>query len=160
MPKLTSLLRRFIQAITKPEPKPAKEKASYYPGDFRGKLITEYSPVLDGDADPGEVVWAWVPFEEDHSRGKDRPILIVGRDGKWLLGLMLTSKDHTGENKPTQQSNRWLDLGVGDWDAQRRPSEVRLDRIIRISPKTVRREGAILDRKRFDLVVSKVNEIH
>ena len=41
----------------------------------------EYSPSLDGDADPGEIVWTWVPFEEDHSQGKDRPVLLVGRDG-------------------------------------------------------------------------------
>ena len=33
----------------------------------------EYTPEMDGDADPGEVVWAWVPYEEDPNRGKDRP---------------------------------------------------------------------------------------
>ena len=33
-----------------------------------------YSPDPDGDADPGEVVWAWVPFEEDPAQGKDRPV--------------------------------------------------------------------------------------
>ena len=24
-----------------------------------------YTPVMDGDADPGEVVWTWVPYQED-----------------------------------------------------------------------------------------------
>jgi hypothetical protein len=33
----------------------------------------EYSPDLDRLADPGEIVWAWVPYEEDPGRGKDRP---------------------------------------------------------------------------------------
>jgi hypothetical protein len=42
------------------------------------KLV--YSPNLDGRADPGEVVWTWVTYEEDPSRGKDRPVLVVGRD--------------------------------------------------------------------------------
>ncbi|GAB5080487.1 hypothetical protein ARTHROSP310_36360 [Arthrobacter sp. AD-310] len=27
----------------------------------------------DGEPDPGEVVWTWVPYQEDHGRGKDRP---------------------------------------------------------------------------------------
>ncbi|MDT7590021.1 MAG: hypothetical protein QOE32_7571, partial [Pseudonocardiales bacterium] len=39
-----------------------------------------YAPNPDGGADPGEVVWAWVPFEEHDGRGKDRPLLVVGRD--------------------------------------------------------------------------------
>ena len=67
---------------------------SDYPGDYRDMINFEYSPSLDGDADPGEIVWTWVPFEEDHSQGKDRPVLLVGRDGEYLLALMMTSKDH------------------------------------------------------------------
>ena len=62
---------------------------------------------LDGRADPGEVVWTWVPFEEDASQGKDRPLLVVGRDGSRLLGLMLSSQDyHRGDPA-------WLGLGAG-----------------------------------------------
>ncbi len=30
----------------------------------------EYSPDIDGDADPGEVVWAWVPYEDDPIEGQ------------------------------------------------------------------------------------------
>ena len=29
-----------------------------------GSVRTEYSPAHDGDPDPGEIVWTWVPFEE------------------------------------------------------------------------------------------------
>src|ERR1700682_1667148 len=39
------------------------------------KLV--YSPDLDGRADPGEVVWTWVTYEEDPTRGTDRPVLVV-----------------------------------------------------------------------------------
>ena len=42
------------------------------------KLV--YAPDLDGRADPGEIVWTWVVFEDDPTRGKDRPVLVVGRD--------------------------------------------------------------------------------
>ena len=74
--------------------------AASYPGDFTGPLTPEYAPDPDGRPDPGEIVWTWVPYEEDHSRGKDRPVLLVGRDGPWLLALQLTSKDHDGTPQP------------------------------------------------------------
>ena len=39
-------------------------------------MTVHYAPDLDGDADPGEVVWAWVPYEEDPTQVKDRPVLV------------------------------------------------------------------------------------
>lgn len=126
-----------------------------YPGDFRGPLVPEYSPQPDGRPDPGEVVWTWVPFEEDHSQGKDRPVLLVGRDGPWLLGLQLTSKDHDGHpGNDGARGPRWVDIGSGAWDRQRRPSEVRVDRVVRVDPAAIRREGAVLPRDRFATVAA------
>jgi hypothetical protein len=130
-----------------------------YPGDFTGSVRSEYSPELDGDPDPGEIVWTWVPYEEDFSQGKDRPVLLVGRDGRWLLGIMLTSKDHSRDAADEAHWGRhWLDVGTGPWDAQGRDSEVRLDRVIRIDPTAVRREGAIMGRKLFDQVVTAMGK--
>ncbi len=132
-----------------------------YPGDFRGKVDITYSPRTDGQPDPGEVVWTWVPFEEDHAQGKDRPVLLIGHDGRWLLGLQLTSKDHDLDAaKEARYGRYWMDIGTGPWDRQRRPSEVRLDRIIRIDPAAVRREGATLDRKRFSAVAKSLSDHH
>ena len=34
-----------------------------------GGITVSYAPEPDGDADPGEVVWAWVPFEDDPTQG-------------------------------------------------------------------------------------------
>ncbi|GAA0188320.1 type II toxin-antitoxin system PemK/MazF family toxin [Glutamicibacter creatinolyticus] len=139
-----------------PAPRPAGSAVhgGVYPGDYTAAVAVNYNPSLDGEPDPGEIVWGWVPYEEDHSQGKDRPVLLVGRDGKWLLGLMLTSKDNTNG---THRNDDYLDIGSGSWDAQGRPSEVKLDRVIRMDPATVRREGAVLDKRRFDLVVSHLN---
>lgn len=128
-----------------------------YPGDFTGVVRPRYTPDLDGDADPGEVVWTWVSYEDDPTRGKDRPVLVVGRDGPWVLGLMLTSKDHDRDAADEARwGRRWFDVGVGPWDARRRSSEVRLDRVLRIDPGAIRREGAIMDRAAFDSVVGKL----
>ena len=121
------------------------------PGD--GPQLS-YAPRADGRADPGEVVWAWVPYEEGDGRGKDRPVLVVGRDGDRLLALSLTSKDHDRDAVQEAAAGRhWMDVGAGGWDRERRPSEVRLDRLLRLDPASVRREGAALDPDRFDAVV-------
>ena len=122
---------------------------SDYPGDYRDMINFEYSPSLDGDADPGEIVWTWVPFEEDHSQGKDRPVLLVGRDGEYLLALMMTSKDH---NNREHADPNYLDIGSGPWDPQGRASEVKLNRVIRVRPDSMRREGAIMPEDTFRLV--------
>jgi hypothetical protein len=103
---------------------------------------------LDGRADPGEVVWTWVKYEDDPHQGKDRPVLVVGRDGDTLLGLMLSSQ-HERDGQ-----HNWLALGAGAWDRQDRPSWVRLDRVLEVAEDGIRREGAALDRTRFDAVAA------
>jgi hypothetical protein len=131
-----------------------------YPGDFTGVPSLDYAPVADGRPDPGEIVWTWVPFEEDHGRGKDRPVLVVGRDGDWLLGLMLTSRDHDRDEALEGRRGRvWRDIGTGAWDRGGRPSEVRVDRVLRLDPAAVRREGATLDRARFEEVADAVRRL-
>lgn len=147
---------------TRPAPRPSSTVSAAglsapYPGDFHGTATLTYSPQLDGDADPGEVVWTWVPYEEDYSQGKDRPVLVVGKAGKYLLALMMTTKNHSSDRRG---DNDYIDIGPGSWDSQGRDSEVKLDRILQISPSDMRREGAILDRKRFSSVAAGLRQRH
>ncbi|GAB2923892.1 type II toxin-antitoxin system PemK/MazF family toxin [Nonomuraea fastidiosa] len=118
--------------------------------DVRGAATLAYSPDLDGLADPGEIVWAWVPYEEDPSRGKDRPLLVVGRAGRRLLGMMLSSK---GDDGP-----EWLELGR--WGNDDRVSYVRLDRVFELDEDDIRREGAVLDGERFARVAARLMKLH
>ena len=123
------------------------------PGAPPGRHL-DYAPDLDGRADPGEVVWTWVAFEEDASQGKDRPVLVVGRDGSKVLGLMLSSQAyHQGDQD-------WFALGSGAWDGEHRPSWVRLDRVLDVPEDGIRREGAVLDRGRFDQVAARLRSQH
>jgi PemK-like, MazF-like toxin of type II toxin-antitoxin system len=126
--------------------------------DYRGEIAFAYEPHPNDEyADPGEVVWTWVPFEDDPRQGKDRPVLVIGYDGDHVLGLMLTSKDHDRDAADEARHGRhWFDVGAGQWDRDRRPSEVRVDRILTLDPAGIRREGAVLDRARFDQVVAAV----
>ena len=124
-------------------------------------MDTSYEPNPDGEPDPGEVVWAWVAYGDDPAQGKDRPVLLVGRDGSRLYGLQLTSKDHDRDAEDEARHGRyWMDVGSGDWDRERRDSEVRLDRLLRMAASEVRREGAALDRTVFDAVVAAAREHH
>ncbi|TYP84747.1 type II toxin-antitoxin system PemK/MazF family toxin [Blastococcus xanthinilyticus] len=120
----------------------------------------DYRPRADGRPDPGEVVWTWVPFDEGDGRGKDRPVLVIGRRGDELLGLLLSSQDHDRDAADEARHGRhWTDIGTGPWDARGRPSEVRLDRLLVLDPARVRREGAALDRARFDRVVAAARRV-
>jgi PemK-like, MazF-like toxin of type II toxin-antitoxin system len=112
------------------------------------KLV--YAPNLDGRADPGEIVWTWVAYEDDPTRGKDRPVLVVGRDRRVLLGLMVSSQErHAGDRD-------WVGIGAGAWDYEGRASWVRLDRVLDVPEEGIRREGAILDRDIFDVVAARL----
>jgi hypothetical protein len=121
--------------------------------DTRG-LRTVYNPHPDGDADPGEVVWTWVPYEENPRLGKDRPLLVVGRRGRALYGLLLSS------NARHAADDGWLELGAGAWDTERRVSYVRLDRVLELSEDGIRREGAVLRQDQFERVAAVLRSRH
>jgi hypothetical protein len=117
-----------------------------------GVVTIEYSPREDGDPDPGEVVWAWVPFEDDHTQGKDRPVVIIGRRGTHLVGVPLTTKRNDREAQ--------VNMGTGGWDPKRRTSYARVWRMLDVDPDSARREGAVLDVPRFEALVRAVDEYY
>lgn len=100
-----------------------------------------------------------MPFEEDHTQGKDRPVLVIGTDGPWLLALPLTSQDHDLDARQEAAEGRyWVDIGSGSWDREGRASEVRVNRILRVDPKAVRRTAGRLSKERFDEVAAEVTK--
>nr|WP_238993030.1 type II toxin-antitoxin system PemK/MazF family toxin [Jiangella aurantiaca] len=117
-----------------------------------GAVHTAYNPSTDGDPDPGEIVWTWVPYEENDGRGKDRPVLIVAHEpGGTLLAVQLTSKNHDGERD-------WVGVGTGRWDGEHRPSWVDVSRVLRVHPDGMRREASALGRDQFDTVIRALRD--
>lgn len=110
-----------------------------------------YSPRTDGEPDPGEVIWTWVPYDEHDGRGKDRPVLLVAaeRTGTFL-GVQLTSKRHHGAD--------YIAVGSGGWDGEHRPSWAYIDRVIRVHPAGMRREGTALGRREFAEVSGRLRQ--
>lgn len=133
---------------TAPAPQPRTRARSAPTGGAPRSVV--YAPDLDGSADPGEIVWAWVPFEENDGRGKDRPLLVVGRQGSELVGLMLSSQQDRSDDRD------WISVGSGAWDREGRESFVRLDRVLEVGEHDIRREGAVLGRDRFDRVAGEL----
>lgn len=112
------------------------------PRILRGVRLA-YSPSRDGQPDPGEIVWTWVPYEERDGRGKDRPVVVVAASGsEAFLAVQLTSKAHDG-------SQDFVALGAGAWDSAGRPSWANIDRVFRVHTAGMRREAASLDAKRY-----------
>ena len=113
-----------------------------------GPVQLAYRPKADGAADPGEIVWTWVPFEENDGRGKDRPVLVVaGEASGSVLAVQLTSQAHPGRPE-------FVAIGTGRWDAQGRPSFVNVSRVFRVQQGGMRREAAALDATRYETVRS------
>lgn len=159
--QLRARLHRLLHPRERAGTTGAARPAHRYPGDFAGVPQLSYAPVADDLPDPGEVVWTWVPYEEDHSQGKDRPVLVIGRDDPWLLALQLSSQDHDRDAEDEARWGRyWVDVGSGGWDRQGRPSEARVDRIVRLDPARVRRIGAVLPQPVFEEVAAEVRARH
>ncbi len=135
-------LQQELRRRSRRRPEAARPTA----GPSGGRVEVGYAPSRDGDADPGEVVWAWVPFEEDPAQGKDRPVLVLGTVGRDLAAVPLTSR-----HRPERRDQ--VPVGTGPWDSQRRPSYADVGRLLRLDPGHVRREGAALSRDRFEAVV-------
>lgn len=106
-------------------------------------LELSYAPDRDGDPDAGEVVWTWVPYVENDGRGKDRPVLVIGRQSAdRVYAVRLTSKSHDGDRD-------FLAIGAGPWDSQGRPSWVDIDQLYSVHTEAMRREASALDLDRF-----------
>lgn len=119
--------------------------------DARG-LRLAYEPRPGTDPDPGEIVWAWVPYAEDAARGKDRPLLVLAHaEGDRSWAMKLTSKPHDGERDH-------IPLGTGDWDRERRPSWLDVDQIYLVPTSGIRRTAGALDRATYRRVAQSLSE--
>ena len=59
-----------------------------------------------------------------------------------------------------QDAHEWVEVGRGAWDPQQRVSYADADRLLRVDPSAVRREGASLDERAFERVVDRVAQLH
>ncbi len=108
-----------------------------------------YAPDMDGQTDPGEVVW--VPVQLDPaSQLRERAVVVLGRrDHTLLCALISTHESHAGDPN-------WVFIGVGAWDREGRASWARVDRVLLVPESGIRRSGAMMPRRRFDRIAHKL----
>jgi hypothetical protein len=117
-----------------------------------GSVRIQYAPDRDGAPDAGEVIWTWVPYEENDGRGKDRPVLVIGRaSADRVYAVRMTSKPHDGDRD-------YLSIGTGGWDSQGRESWVDVEQLYSVHEHGLRREAAVLDRRRYDRVSAALTQ--
>lgn len=105
-----------------------------------------YAPDRNDIPNAGEVIWTWVPYEENDGRGKDRPVLVIGRQSHdRVYAVRMTSKTHDGDRD-------YLAIGSGGWDSQGRESWVDIEQLYSVHHEGMRREAAVLDRTRYERV--------
>ena len=166
MPRLRDLLRGlFRPSGPRPTPAASPDRGDRHSPGRSGRYATteasrvakvqlSYNPNSNGDPDPGEIVWTWVPYEENDGRGKDRPVLVVAREpAGTLLAVQLSSQHHDGDPA-------WVPVGTGDWDGEHRPSWADTSRVLRVHAEGMRREASALSRASFDVVITALRERH
>lgn len=108
-----------------------------------------YAPDMDGQADPGEVIWTYIRTQ----KGGDlqlRSILIVGRHKHTLFGLLISSKpEHI-------HKHNWMRIGAGPWDRESRESSVCLDKVLEIPESEIQRRGVSMPERRFDRIAARL----
>jgi hypothetical protein len=145
------MITRFREALARRKAKP-RRGTGRNAATNDDVVAIEYSPHIDGDPDPGEIVWTWVPYEEDPTQGKDRPVVVIGRRRDRLVAVPLTTKPDDREPQ--------VAVGTGSWDSDRRVSYARIERMLDIDPDVVRREGSIVEPDTFAAVVKAVDELY
>lgn len=108
-----------------------------------------YAPDMDGQADPGEVVWADIctnKLEEPERRA----VLIIGRKHHTLVTLLISSEpEHEGKDN-------WISIGSGPWDEDSAQSWARLDKSLLVSESHIQRRGVSMPERRFDRIASRL----
>lgn len=112
-----------------------------HPVDIR-TVKPAFAPDMgNGHADPGEIIWTFVPYADKPGIGKDRPGVVLGTVGEDLAVVPLTSKSHSGQ-------------------VPVRGSEAKVDVILRVKSKDIRKEKEALTRPEFDALLLKVAQRH
>lgn len=108
-----------------------------------------YAPDMDGQADPGEVVWVYIRTQKGGEL-ELRALLIVGRKKHTLLGLLISSSERNSTS-PT-----WIDIGSGPWDPEGTESYVRLDKVLEIPESEIQRRGVSMPERRYDRIAARL----
>ena len=87
--KLAELLGLHDTRIDDPEERAAV--TTVRPTEHHARSIY-YAPDMDGQADPGEVIWVWIQPNLPGHPARERAMVVVGRSQHLLLGLLISPR--------------------------------------------------------------------
>ncbi|AZA11920.1 type II toxin-antitoxin system PemK/MazF family toxin [Corynebacterium gerontici] len=111
-----------------------------------------YAPDMDGQIDPGEVVWFWAPSDHGDQLLNERSLVVVARSADMISGLL------TSPNPDHERDEHWLDIGSGPWDASGRQSWVRIDKLVSVPQSHIRRQGVVMPQQRFERIANRLRQ--
>ena len=112
-----------------------------------------YAPDMDGQVDPGEVVWYGVVRARD-AAPEMRACLIIGRNEHTLLGMLISS------NPEHRTDDNWIPIGTGLWDPRGTKCWVRVDRVVEIPEARIQRRGVSMPERRYDRIAGALRTEH
>ena len=107
-----------------------------------------YAPDMDGQAEPGEIVWVTVPSTPP----QERSLLVIGREHHDVLGLLISPEERHARDE------HWLDIGSGEWDDTGEPCWVRLDKTLMVPETEVHRRGTYIPPRRFERIANRLRK--
>lgn len=110
-----------------------------------------YAPDMDGQADPGEVVWVDICTQK-FGELERRAVLIIGRKHHTLMVLLISS------NPDHKDKDNWISIGSGPWDEDSAQSWARLDKSLLVSESQIQRRGVSMPERRFDRIASRLRQ--
>ena len=107
-----------------------------------------YAPDMDGQAEPGEIVWVTVPSDPP----QERSLVVIGREHHDVLGLLISPwEKHLHED-------HWLGIGSGEWEDTGDPCWVRLDKTLMVPETEVHRRGTYIPPRRFERIANRLRD--
>ena len=110
-----------------------------------------YAPDMDGQAEPGEVVWANLHFVRQVGLER-RAVMVIGRNHHTLLGLLISSDPRHADD------GNWFPIGNGPWSDKHDTSWVRMDKTLLIPETFIQRRGVRMPIRRFERLASALRQ--
>ncbi len=126
---------------------PVAKDASVKVPTTKHARATMYAPDMDGQADPGEVVWLDIRARRGGGVQR-RAVLIIGRNHHTLLTLLISA------NPEHEEHDNWIRIGSGPWDGAGHDSWVRMDKILEVPESQITRRGVAMPERRYDRITA------
>ncbi|WJY68579.1 type II toxin-antitoxin system PemK/MazF family toxin [Corynebacterium auris] len=107
-----------------------------------------YAPDMDGQAEPGEIVWVTVPSNPP----QERSLVVIGREHRDVLGLLISPEEKHRDDE------HWLGIGSGEWEDTGEPCWVRLDKTLMVPESEVHRRGTYIPPRRFERIANRLRD--